>query len=340
MRYFLVIVLFVSNYIVAQTSDFIKGADISFVPQIEYLGGAFTIGGTQTDPVEVFSQNGVDYIRLRLWHTPTDGYCGLAKTIQMATRIKQSGSKFLLDIHYSDTWADPAHQTKPVAWQSLTYTQLVDSIYSYTYSVVQALNTANVLPDMIQIGNEITVGFLWPEGRVGGSYNTTIQWQQFTTLLKTARNAIVDAVPGTTIPVMLHIDRGGDNAGSRWFFDKMNSYQVPYDYIGLSFYPWWHGTLTQLTQNLNDLATRYNKNIIVVETAYPWTLQAYDNVTNIVGSTSQLHDGYPSTVEGQFNFLFDLIQIVKNVPNNKGKGIFIGRQNLFLFNQLVRRGRI
>jgi len=223
MRYFLVIVLFVSNYIVAQTSDFIKGADISFVPQIEYLGGAFTIGGTQTDPVEVFSQNGVDYIRLRLWHTPTDGYCGLAKTIQMATRIKQSGSKFLLDIHYSDTWADPAHQTKPVAWQSLTYTQLVDSIYSYTYSVVQALNTANVLPDMIQIGNEITVGFLWPEGRVGGSYNTTIQWQQFTTLLKTARNAIVDAVPGTTIPIMLHIDRGGDNAGSRWFFDKMNS---------------------------------------------------------------------------------------------------------------------
>lgn len=322
MRYFLVIVLFVSNYIVAQTSDFIKGADISFVPQIEYLGGAFTIGGTQTDPVEVFSQNGVDYIRLRLWHTPTDGYCGLAKTIQMATRIKQSGSKFLLDIHYSDTWADPAHQTKPVAWQSLTYTQLVDSIYSYTYSVVQALNTANVLPDMIQIGNEITVGFLWPEGRVGGSYNTTIQWQQFTTLLKTARNAIVDAVPGTTIPIMLHIDRGGDNAGSRWFFDKMNSYQVPYDYIGLSFYPWWHGTLTQLTQNLNDLATRYNKNIIVVETAYPWTLQAYDNVTNIVGSTSQLHDGYPSTVDGQFNFLFDLIQIVKNVPNNKGKGIF------------------
>ncbi|MFZ1517925.1 MAG: glycosyl hydrolase 53 family protein [Ignavibacteriaceae bacterium] len=322
MRYFIIILLFVTNYIFAQTSDFIKGADISFVPQIEDLGGAYTVEGTQTDPVEIFNQNGVDYIRLRLWHTPTDGYCGLTKTIQMATRIKQSGSKFLLDIHYSDTWADPAHQTKPAAWQSISYTQLVDSIYSYTYSVMQALNNANVLPDMIQIGNEITVGFLWPEGRVGGTYNTTTQWQQFTTLLKTARNAIVDAVPGITIPIMLHIDRGGDNAGSRWFFDKMNSYQVPYDYIGLSFYPWWHGTLTQLSQNLNDLATRYSKKIIVAETAYPWTLQPYDNNNNIVGNASQLHDGYPSTVDGQFNFLFDLIQIVKNVPNNKGKGIF------------------
>jgi arabinogalactan endo-1,4-beta-galactosidase len=240
----------------------------------------------------------------------------------MATRVKQSGLKFLLDIHYSDTWADPAHQTKPAAWQSLSYTQLVDSVYSYTYSVVKALDNANVLPDMIQIGNEIIVGFLWPEGRVGGNYNTTTQWQQFTTLLKTARNAIVEAIPDTTIPIMLHIDRGGDNAGSRWFYDNMNSYQVPFDYIGLSFYPWWHGTLTQLTQNLNDLATRYNKNIIVVETAYPWTLQWYDNVTNIVGNTSQLHSGYPATVDGQFNFLFDLIQIIKNVPNNKGKGLF------------------
>jgi arabinogalactan endo-1,4-beta-galactosidase len=322
MRYFLIIVLFVSNYLIAQTNDFINGVDISFIPQIEDLGGAYFVEGTQTDPVEIFSQNGVGYIRLRLWHTPINGYCGLASIIQMASRVKQSGLKFLLDIHYSDTWADPAHQTKPAAWQSLSYTQLLDSIYSYTYFVVQVLDNANVLPDMIQIGNEITVGFLWPEGRVGGNYNTPTQWQQFTTLLKTAQNAMVDAVPDTIIPIMLHIDRGGDNAGSRWFFDKMNTYQVPYDYIGLSFYPWWHGTLTQLSQNLNDLATRYGKNIIVAETAYPWTLQAYDNVTNIVGNSSQLHDGYPSTVNGQFNFLSDLMQIIKNVPNNKGKGLF------------------
>jgi len=322
MKKIVLLIFFINTLLFSQSSEFIKGVDVSFIPQIEDLGGAYYTEGTQTDPVEIFSQNGVGYIRLRLWHTPANGYCGLASTIQMASRVKQLGLKFLLDIHYSDTWADPAHQTKPLAWQSLSYPQLVDSIYSYTYYVVQTLNAANVRPDMIQIGNEITVGFLWPEGRVGGSYNTTTQWQQFTTLLKTARNAIVDAVPGVTVPIMLHIDRGGDNSGSRWFYDKMNSYQVPFDYIGLSFYPWWHGTLTNLSQNLNDLAIRYGKNIIVAETAYPWTLQPYDNTNNIVGNTSQLLSGYPSTVDGQFNFLFDLMQIIKNTPNNKGNGLF------------------
>lgn len=322
MKKILLLIFFINTLLFSQSSEFIKGVDVSFIPQIEDLGGAYFTKGLQTDPVEIFNQNGVAYIRLRLWHTPANGYCGLASTIQMASRVKQSGLKFLLDIHYSDTWADPAHQTKPLAWQSLSYTQLMDSVYSYTNYVVQTLNAANVLPDMIQIGNEITGGFLWPEGKVGGTYNTTTQWEQFTTLLKTAHNAVVAALPEVKIPIMIHIDRGGDNSGSKWFYDKMISYQVPFDYIGLSFYPWWHGTLTNLSQNLNDLAVRYGKDIIVVETAYPWTLQAYDNNTNIVGNTSQLHSGYPATVEGQFNYLFDLIQIIKNVPNSKGKGLF------------------
>ena len=228
---------------------------------------------------------------------------------------------------------------------------MVDSIYAYTYNVIQAFDAIDALPDMVQIGNEIISGFLWPEGRVGGSYNTPQQWEQFTTFLKTARNAVIDAVPDTTIPIMIHIDKGGDNAGSRWFFDKLNDYQVPFDIIGQSFYPWWHGTLSQLSQNLNDLSTRYNKEIIVVEIAYPWTLQPYDNVSNIVGNSSQLHSGYPATVQGQFNYLYDLIEIVKNVQNNKGVGVFywapeyisvqpIGSpwENLTLFN--FQRGNV
>ncbi len=322
MKKIFLLILFINALVVAQTSDFIKGVDISFIPQIEDLGGAYYVDGTQTDPVEIFSQNGVDYIRLRLWHSPANGYCGLASTLEMASRIKQSGLKFLLNFHYSDTWADPSHQNKPAAWASLTYEELVDSIYAYTFNVIQAFDAANALPDMVQIGNEIIIGFLWPEGRVGDSYNTPQQWQQFTNLLKTARNAVIDAVPDTTIPIMIHIDRGGDNNGSRWFFDNLNSYQVPFDIIGQSFYPWWHGTLTELSQNLNDLSTRYNKNIIVVETAYPWTLSWDDNTNNIVGNSSQLHNGYPASVEGQYDFLHDLIDIIKNVPNNKGKGVF------------------
>ncbi|OGU74236.1 MAG: hypothetical protein A2V93_08040 [Ignavibacteria bacterium RBG_16_34_14] len=322
MKQFFFLIFFLDSLLFAQSSEFIKGADVSFIPQIEDLGGVYNINGVQTDPLEIFSLNEINYIRLRLWHSPANGYCGLASTLQMASRIKQNGLKFFLDFHYSDSWADPGQQNKPVAWQSLSYQELVDSIYSYTLNVIQAFDEINALPDMVQIGNEIISGFLWPEGRVGGSYNTPQQWQQFTNLLKTARNAVLDAVPDSTIPILIHIDRGGDNNGSRWFFDNLNSYQVPFDIIGQSFYPWWHGTLSDLTQNLNDLATRYNKEIIVAEAAYPWTLEYFDNHNNFVWNSSQLHQGYSATVEGQFNFLYDLIEIIKNVPNNKGLGLF------------------
>ena len=316
------LIFFITTFLFSQPNDFIKGADVSFIPQIENLGGTYYVNGISTDPLEIFFQNDINYIRLRLWHSPANGYCGLESTLQMANRIKQNGLKFLLDFHYSDTWADPSHQTKPAAWNSLTYQQLVDSIYSYTFNIVQAFKENNVLPDMIQLGNEIISGFLWPDGRVGGSFDTPQQWQQFTNLLKSAHNAVVDAIPDTTIPIMIHIDRGGDNGGSRWFFDHLNSYGVTFDIIGQSFYPWWHGTLTQLSQNLNDLAVRYNKDIIVVETAYPWTLQYHDNVNNIVGNSSQLLSGYPATVQGQFNYLNDIIDIIKNTTNNKGVGVF------------------
>ncbi len=322
MKKIFLLILFISSSIPGQTTEFIKGVDISYIPQIEDLSGAYYLNGTQTDPLEIFTQNEINYIRLRLWHSPNNGYIGLESTLEMAGRIKQNGSKFLLNFHYSDTWADPGNQDKPAAWESLSYQELVDSIYAYTFNVIQAFDAIDALPDMIQIGNEIISGFLWPEGRVGGSFDNPTQWTQFTNLLKAARNAVVDAAPDTTIPIMIHIDRGGDNTGSRWFFDNINSYQVPFDIIGESFYPWWHGTLTQLSQNLNDLATRYNKDIIVVEIAYPWTLQSYDNLNNFVWNSSQLHQGYSATVQGQFNFLYDLIQIVKNVQNNRGAGVF------------------
>jgi arabinogalactan endo-1,4-beta-galactosidase len=322
MKKIFLFILFINALTFPQISEFIKGVDVSFIPQIEDLGGAYYVSGVQTDPLKIFNQNKIGYIRLRLWHSPGNGYCGLESTLDMANRIKQNGLKFLLDFHYSDTWADPSNQDKPADWEDLTFQELVDSMYAYTFNVIHAFDSINALPDMVQLGNEIIGGFLWPEGRVGGSYNTPQQWTQFTNLLKAARNAVIDAVPDTTIPIMIHIDRGGDNNGSRWFFDNLNSYQVPFDIIGESFYPWWHGTLTDLSQNLNDLATRYNKDIIVAEVAYPWTLDYYDNHNNFVWNSNQLLGGYSATVQGQFNFIHDLIEIIKNVPNNKGAGFF------------------
>jgi arabinogalactan endo-1,4-beta-galactosidase len=323
LKLLILIILFFTKLSIAQSdSGFIKGFDVSFIPQIENLGGKYYLNYVLTDPLEIFKLNDINYIRLRLWHSPADGYCGLGSTLDMASRIKEKGLKFLLNFHYSDTWADPGSQDKPAAWDTLSFDVLVDSIYSYTFDVLHAFDAINALPDMVQIGNEIIGGMLWNDGRINGSYNTPEQWEKFTTLLKSAIQGARDAVPDTTIPLMIHIDRGGDNSASRWFFDHLNSAGVQFDVIGQSFYPWWHGTLTQLENNINDLAVRYNKDIYVVETAYPWTLAWFDTVNNIVGSSDQLHTGYPATVEGQSAFLADMIEIIKNAPNNRGKGLF------------------
>lgn len=305
------------------STDFIKGADISFALQIEDLGGKYFDKGAPKDILKIFKDYDFNYIRLKLWHTPEEDYNNLKKILVMAKRIKDNDLKFLLNFHYSDTWADPGKQIKPKAWQQLSYEVLKDSVYQYTKNVIAALYAQGTLPDMIQIGNEITPGMLWNDGRVGGSYETSQQWKQLGELIKSGIQGVRESCEnGDSVKIMIHLDRGGDNSSCRWFFNNLNNQGVVYDVIGLSFYPWWHGTLNQLKNNLNDLATRYKKDIIVVETAYPWTLKWYDSQSNIVGDESKLHSGYPATVEGQTQFFKDLISIIKNTNDNKGAGLF------------------
>jgi arabinogalactan endo-1,4-beta-galactosidase len=304
-----------------QPGSFINGVDLSFIPQVEANAGKYYSGGAAIDAVELFAQNSANYARFRLWHTPSDGYCNLEKTLEMAARAKQAGIKVLLDFHYSDTWADPSNQYKPAAWENVSYPLLSDSIYNYTYSVIHTFDSLNILPEIVQIGNEITSGLLWPDGSIGGQYDTPQQWAQFAQLLKKAIRAVHDAA-SDTVKIMIHIDRGGNNSTCRWFYDNLKKYDVPYDIIGLSYYPWWHGNFAVLKQNLDDMSLRYNKEIIVVETAYPWTLSWNDNTNNIVGSNEQLSAGYPASVQGQYSFLYDLIRIIKDVPEGKGIGLF------------------
>ena len=309
-----------------QSSDsieFIKGADVSFIPQIEDSGGVYKENDIPQDPLKIFKDHGFNYIRLKLWHTPTENYNNLEKILYMAERIKDRELKFLLNFHYSDTWADPGKQYKPAAWEGLLFEALKDSVYEYTKKVLRALYDQQTLPDIVQIGNEITPGMLWNDGRVGGSYDTPQQWENLGELISAGIQGVRESCDaGDSVRIMIHIDRGGDNGGCRWFFDNLESQNVEYDIIGLSFYPWWHGTLSQVEANLNDLAARYNKELIIVETAYPWTLQWFDDVNNIVGSSDQLHSGYPATVDGQAAFLRDLINIIRNVNNQKGIGLF------------------
>ncbi len=302
---------------------FIQGVDISSLLQVEKNGGVFKENGVEKDALSIFRDHNINYVRLRIWHKPTNGFYSLEQTLELARRIKALGMGLLLDFHYSDTWADPAHQKKPAAWENISFNALKDSIYLYSYNVIKALSDENTLPAMVQIGNEIICGMLWDDGRVCQDFNNDKQWSQLAQLINEAIQGLKDGVQqGDSLRIIIHLDRGSDNAGCRWFFNNLLKYTVNFDIIGLSYYPWWHGSLDALKANVNDLAARYGKDIIVIETSYPWTLDWNDGVGNVIGDSSQLHPGYPATVEGQTAFLSDLIEIVKTIPQSRGKGVF------------------
>jgi arabinogalactan endo-1,4-beta-galactosidase len=304
-------------------TGFIKGADVSFLNQLEENGAVFRDSGFAKDPLEILKSHGFNAIRLRLWVNPSGGYNNLARTLTQAARLKAKGFKFLLDIHYSDSWADPSQQTKPAAWQSVSGNALADSVRQYTSRVMAALKNQNTTPDMVQIGNEITSGMLWNDGCVSGTFNTPSQWTAFAALLKAGIQGVRDATrPVDSVKIIIHIERSGDSAACRYFFDKLAAEAVPFDVIGLSYYPWWHGSLGGLSATLVMLANRYPQNIIVAETGYPWTLSYSDTTNNVVGLASQLLAGYPATVSRQRQFLTDLIATLQAAPLGKVNGLF------------------
>ncbi|MBS0191028.1 MAG: glycosyl hydrolase 53 family protein [Phycisphaerales bacterium] len=301
----------------ARADEPLRAVDCSFIPQIESLGGTLFSGGTPVDPLAFFASNGVNAVRLRVWHSPADGFCGTARTLALAQRAHAAGLKLVLDIHYSDSWADPGQQNKPAAWASLSFSQLAYAVQSYSQSLVQSLVLQGTPPDIVQIGNEITGGMLWNDGKV--SFWGDPNWQNLATLLKAGITGVHAACP--TARIMLHIDRGGDNPGTRAFFDRAVQYGVPFDVIGLSYYPWWHGSLDALTANLQDVAARYAKPIFIAETAYPWTLGWSDSQPNFVWQNSQLLPSFAASPQGQAGFVSRLFRIQRGLPENRGMGV-------------------
>lgn len=240
------------------------GADISFLPQIEDRGMKFSENGQEIDAIHMLKNHGFNYIRLRIFvnpenekgYAPGKGYCGLNYTLAMAKRVKDAGMKLLLDFHYSDYWADPQQQYKPLAWQALRYETLKDSVQAYTSRVLSAFKQQGTLPDMVQVGNEINHGILWPEGHISNP-------DKLAGLLQAGVKGVENVDAG--IPVMMHIALGGQNDESVFWLDNMLARGVKFDIIGLSYYPRWHGTLNDLYFNLRNLLTRYNKPVNVVE---------------------------------------------------------------------------
>jgi beta-galactosidase len=269
--------------------DKMLGADISFLPELENRGVKFSDKGMQKDAIEILKDHGFNYIRLRIFndpaadsgYSPKKGFCDLEHTKQMAKRIKAAGMKFLLDFHYSDYWADPGKQYKPSAWKNLNFEELKRALYDYTRSVILELKNQGTTPDMVQIGNEINHGMVWPEGHISHP-------DSLAALIKEGARAVKDVDP--SVIIMVHIALGGQHDESVYFLDNMISRGVQFDVIGESYYPKWHGTLEDLTNNLAELSKKYKQDIVVVE-------------------YSQLKK--------------EVNDIAFTVPGNKGKGTFI-----------------
>ncbi len=289
----------------------ISGADCSLVPFFEARGVVYRDQGMAEDPFQILKSHGITCVRLRLFTSsaaqaaadPYDYGNNLDYTVPLAVRVKAAGLKFLLDFHYSDTWADPGHQATPTAWTNLSFSQLVTQVRSYTSNSIATLQAAGAMPDYVQVGNEITGGMLWPNGAVGGANNNSNHWSQFRQLLNAAIQGTDDAAGGSPPKIMIHIDRGGDWAGTESFFDHLaqSPHPVAFDWIGESYYPIWHGSPGDLSNCLTNAARRYQKPVLVAETSFPWS-----GTTNIYG--------IPPNTNGQVQYVAVLAQVLAAVP--------------------------
>ncbi len=286
--------------------DYAIGADLSFLKAAEDRGFSFRDSGKVKPGLILFKDHGYNWIRLRLFHTPTELPNSLEYTLALAQAAKQLGYKFLLDYHYSDTWADPAKQFLPKVWEGKTHAQLVDSVFAYTRETMIAFRRAGAMPDMVQIGNEISNGMLWPDGKLPE------QWDHLAELVQAGINGVHAGCGNEPCPqIMIHIDKGGDKTFTRQYFDRLMAYGIRFDVIGQSYYPWWHGNLLQLRDNLYFMATTYQKPVYVVEAAYCSVPTEYKDKPG----------PFPETPDGQRQFLDAVHQMVLNTPGHLGAGV-------------------
>jgi arabinogalactan endo-1,4-beta-galactosidase len=266
----------------------ISAVDLSSLPEIEQSGaGYFTAGGIQQDVISQLKNSGVNTIRIRLWVNPSGGHSGLEEVSTFSQRIKNAGLKTWITLHYSDTWADPGKQQKPAQWTGIGFPALLDSVKTYTHRVMTTLQ-----PDIVQIGNEINAGFLFPEGNINTNYS------QFRSLLSAGIASVRLAAPNAKI--MIHF---AGLSNSHWFFNQVKG--LDYDLMGVSYYPVFHGKdLADLKTVLNNISQAQQKDLVIAETAYPFTLAWDDWTNNIVGLEDQLIlPGYPATPDGQKKFM-------------------------------------
>lgn len=330
---------------------FIKGADISSLYELEKLGAQFKDNGIQKDLFDILKSYDFNYIRLKLWNDPYTltsetgrripygaGTNDLEKTISLAKRTLEHDMGFLLNFHYSDFWADPGKQTIPKAWRGLDVAGLENAVYEFTRDTINALIQENAKPTMVQIGNEITNGLLWPYGKKPDMSQVFTpeeanvaeeQYKNIARFVSAGIRAVREIDPA--IPIMIHLDNGGNNAMYRDWFDHYIKYGADFDIIGLSYYPFWHGKMQDLADNMADIASRYGKDLVIDEVSMGFTTEDYAEYEKL---PAHLRKGmatkpelvtkieHPMTIDGQCDFMRDIWKTIKNIPDSKCRGFF------------------
>ncbi|MCX5774860.1 MAG: glycosyl hydrolase 53 family protein [Firmicutes bacterium] len=314
-------------------TEFIKGMDISSLTEVESLGGAFFDGNVKLDLFDLLKKYNTNSIRLRLWNNPFSedgssylgGYCDLQSILKLSERAHMHGMSVLLDFQYSDFWADPGKQYKPKAWENLKGLRLEKALYDYTFDTLKHFRDKKILPEYIQIGNEITNGFLWPDGKLEPNPNggARLGFDRLAGLLRSAIKAVREISPLTKI--VLHLERSGDNAIYReWHGHILVKEHIDCDIIGVSYYVYWHGPIENFASNIKDVQARYKKPVMLVETSFGFTGEEYEtklkpeNFTGLVMTDKKFESldkkpPYTLSIDGQNAFMKKLLTTINDL---------------------------
>lgn len=307
----------------------IKGMDLSSLLEVERCGGRFYDHGSCRDAMDILKGYGMNLVRLRLWNDPFTedgvsygaGGSDIETVLTLAKRAKEKGMGWLLDFHYSDCWADPLKQVPPKAWQHMNPTELEQAVYEYTAETLRRCSRENIIPQMVAVGNEVSYGLLWPHGKAPN-------YDNIARFISAGIRAVQECAPG--VPVMIHLDNGGNNELYRNWFDQYLAHGgADFDYIGLSYYPFWHGTLQMLKDNMNDLALRYHKKLLIAEVSMGHTMKDYkeyeklpDELRKGMATRPELVEKVPFAMspEGQAEFMKEILKLIRQVPEGLGTG--------------------
>lgn len=315
---------------------FVKGMDLSTLLELERCGAKYYDDGQEMDILDIMKKYDVDTIRLRIWNDPWSedgksygaGENDVKTTLEIAKRVTAAGFGVLMNFHYSDFWADPGKQIKPKAWKDYSVDELEQAVYDFTLETMELFKKEGVNITMVQVGNELSNGLLWPEGMIREDLGKT-EYDNVARFVSAGIRAVRKVTPDAG--VMIHLDNGGNNELYRRWFDHYVERGEDFDMIGLSYYPFWHGTMDMLFHNMNDIAERYHKDLVIAEVSMGFTMDDYKAYEKL---TDEERKGYatrpalvekiefPMTVQGQYDFTKTLLERLLTVKEGRGKGFF------------------